>query len=185
MLYEDFPLPSGVGARAGAFVAPIEVGTLAPAGTREGTTYSVLLTFCSSDSIGWLPPVSSPGVRLPALAEYQRQVVPAGGQYACYTHELVEQEWWPEELLALRGLVAPGEASVEPALRRCNRYLNIEDRLSAAFTGPHPAAHKAAMAELATVTPAEKRDPERSVIDVAEHIAQMLMHASGFSGCQQ
>jgi hypothetical protein len=26
--------------------------------------------------------------------------------------------------------------------------------------------------------------PERSVIDVAEHIAQMSMHASGFSGFQ-
>jgi hypothetical protein len=185
LLCEDFPLPSEVRAGAGAFAAPIELGTLAPAGAGEGTTYAVLLTFYDGDSIGWLPPVAIPGVRLPGLAGYLRRVVPAGGRYACYTRKLVEQARWPRELLALRGLVAPGETSVEPALRRCNRYLNIEDRLSAAFAGPHPAAHEAAMAELATVTLDEKRDPERSVIDVAEHIAQMSMHASAFFGHQQ
>jgi hypothetical protein len=185
LLHEDFPLPGGVSAGAGTFAAPVKVGTLAPAGTGEGTTYAVLLTFYDSDSIGWLPPVAIPGVRLPGLAEYLRQVVPAGGQYACYTHELAEQERWPEELLALRGLVAPGETSVEPALHRCNRYPSIADRLGAAFTGPHPAAHEAAMAELAAFTPDEGRDPERSVIDAAGHIAQMSMHASGFFGYQQ
>lgn len=185
LLHEDFPLPSGGSAGAGAFAAPVEMGTLAPAGAGEGTTYAVLLTFYDGDSIGWLPPVAIPGVRLPRLAGYLRRVVPAGGRYACYTHELVEQERWPRELLALRGLVAPGETSVEPALHRCNRSLNIEDRLSAVFAGPHPAAHEAAMAELAAVTPDEKRDPERSVIDVAEHIAQMSMHASAFFGHQQ
>ena len=162
-----------------------KLGTLAPASAGEGATYAVLLTFYSGDSIGWLPPVAIPGVRLAGLAGYLRRVVPAGGRYACYTRELIEQEQWPKELLALRGLVAPGETSVEPALRRCNRYLNIEDRLSAAFAGPHPAAHEAAMAELATVTLDEGRDPERSVIDVAEHIAQMSMHASAFFGHQQ
>ena len=100
-------------------------------------------------------------------------------------HLTAVRERWPKELLALRGLVAPGETSIEPALHRCNRYLNIEGRLSAAFAGPHPAAHQAAMAELATVTPDEGRDPERSVIDVAGHIAQMSMQASGFFGYQQ
>jgi hypothetical protein len=185
LLYEDFPLPSGVSAGADTFAAPIDVGTLAPAGTGEGTTYAVLLTFYDGDSIGWLPPMAIPGVRLPGLAEYLRRVVPAGGRYACYTHELIEQERWPKELLALRGLVARGETSVESALHRCNRYLNIEDRLSAEFAGPYPAAHEAAMAKLATVTLDEKRDPERSVIDVADHIAQMSMHASGFFGHQQ
>jgi hypothetical protein len=183
LLYEDFPLPSGASAGADAFAAPIEVGTLAPAGTGEGTTYVVLLTFYDGHSIGWLPPVCIPGVRLPGLAEYLRRVVPAGGQYVRYRRELVHDSW-PKELLALRGLVAPGETSVEPALHRCN-HLNIEDALSAEFDGPHPAAHEAAMAELATVTPEENRDPERSVIDVAEHIAQMSMHASGFFGHQQ
>jgi hypothetical protein len=56
--YEDFPLPRGVNAEAGAFAAPIEVGTLAPAGDGEGTTYAVLRTFDDGDSIGWLPTVS-------------------------------------------------------------------------------------------------------------------------------
>jgi len=185
LLYEDFPLPSEVSAEARAFAAPVEAGTLAPAGGGEGITYAVLLTFYDGNSIGWLPPVTIPGVRLPGLAGYLCRAVPAGGRYACYTHDLVEQERWPKELLALRGLVAPGETSIEPALHRCNRYLNIEGRLSAAFAGPHPAAHQAAMAELATVTPDEERDPERSVIDVAGHIAQMSMHASGFFGYQQ
>jgi hypothetical protein len=183
LLHEDFPLPSGVGAGAGAFAAPIEMGTLAPAGA--GTTYAVLVTFYDGFSIGWLPPVSIPGVRLPGLAGYLRRVVPADGRYACYSRDLAEQERWPRELLTLRGLLAPEDTSVGPALHRCNLFLNIEDHLSAAFTGPHPAAHEAAMAELATVTPDEGRDPERSVIDVAGHIAQMSMHASGFSGYQQ
>jgi hypothetical protein len=59
------------------------------------------------------------------------------------------------------------------------------DYSSEAFAGPHPAAHKAAMAEVATATPDQERDPERSVIDVAEHIAQMSMHASTVFGYQQ
>jgi hypothetical protein len=185
LLHEDFPLPSGVAAGARSFAAPIKAGTLAPAGSGEGITYAVLLTFYDGDSIGWLPPLAIPGVRLPGLTEYLRQVVPAGGQYACHTRELAGHEQWPKELMALRGLTAPGETSVEPALHRCNQYLNIADRLPAAFAGPHPAAHRAAMAELATVTVGEKRDPQRSVIDVAGHIAQMSMHASGFFGYQQ
>ena len=76
LLYEDFPFPSEASAGAGAFAAPIEVGTLAPAGGGEGITYAVLLTFYDGDSIGWLPPVAIAGVRLPGLAEYLRRVVP-------------------------------------------------------------------------------------------------------------
>jgi hypothetical protein len=185
LLNEDFPLPSGSSAGAGAFAAPAKVGTLAPGGASEGTTYAALLTFTDSMSIRWLAPVAIPGVRLPGLAGYLRRVVPAGGRYADYTRELVEQEWWPSELLALRALVAPGETSVEPALQRCNLYLSMRDCPSAAFAGPHPAAHQAAMAELATATPDQERDPERSVIDVAEHIAQMSVHASTVFGYQQ
>jgi hypothetical protein len=192
LLHEDFPLPSGVRAGAGAFEAPVEVGTLAPAGTGEGTTYAVLLTFSDSLSISTLSPVAIPGVRMPELAAYLRRVVPAGGRYVPFTlglvrsaRELVDQDWWPEELLALRGLVAPGDETVEPALRRCNQCLNFEGRLSAVLDGPHPAAHEAAMAELATVTPSRGRDPERSVIDAAEHIAQMSIHASAVFGHQQ
>jgi len=41
LLYEDFPLPSGVGAGAGAFAPPAEAGTLAPAGAGEGTRRSL------------------------------------------------------------------------------------------------------------------------------------------------
>jgi hypothetical protein len=104
LLHEQFPLPSGASAEADAFVAPVEVGTLAPAGVGEGTTYAVLLTFYSGDSVGWLPPVAIPGIRLAGLAGYLRRVVPAGGRYACYTHEPVEQEQWPKELLALTRL---------------------------------------------------------------------------------
>ena len=91
----------------------------------------------------------------------------------------------PRELLALRALVAPGEASIEPALHRCNRYPTIEERPSAALAGPHPAAHQAAMAELVTVTRPQERDPARSVIHVAGHIAQMSIHANAFFGHQQ
>jgi hypothetical protein len=185
LLNEDFPLSSDSSTEAGAFAAPAEVGTLAPASAGEGTTYAVLLTFSDSLSIRWLAPVAIPGIRLPGLADHLRQVVPAGGRYAGYTRELVEQEWWPSELLALRALVAPGETSIEPALHRCNRYLNMWDYSSEAFAGPHPAAHEAAMAELATATPDQGRDPERSVIDVAEHIAQMSMHADAVFGYQQ
>jgi hypothetical protein len=193
LLYEDFPLPSGFSAGAGAFEAPVEVSTLAPAGTGDGTVYAVLLTFSDSESIiSVLSPVAIPGVRLPGLAEYLRRVVPAGGRYVPFTgelvrsaRELVEQDWWPDELLALRGLVAPGDETVEPALHRCSHHLNFEGRLSAVLDGPYPAAHEAAMAEIATVTLSDGRNPELSVIDVAEHIAQMSMHVSAAFGHQQ
>jgi hypothetical protein len=190
LLHEDFPLPSGASAGAGAFEAPAEVGTLAPPGTGEGTTYAVLLTFSDSLSLSWLSPVAIPGVRLPGLAGYLRRVVPAGGRYVSLTfdltREMAEQEWWPQELMALRALVAPGDETVEPALRRCNQYLNpFDGRLSALLDGPHPAAHEAAMAEIASVIPSHGRDQERSVIDAAEHIAQMSMHASAVFGYQQ
>ena len=177
-LHDSFPLPRAVSAGVGAFAAPIEMGTLAPAGAGEGTTYAVLLTFYDGFSIGWLPPVSIPGVRLPGLAGYLRRVVPAGGRYACYSRDLTEQKRWPRELLALRGLLAPEDTSVEAALHRCNRYLNIEDRLSEAFTGPHPAAHQAAMAELATAIPDEGRDPERHQPEPAR-MARRRRRASG------
>jgi hypothetical protein len=189
LLREDFPLPSTAGAGAGAFEAPPEVGTLAPAGTGEGTTYAVLLTFSDSLSISWLAPVAIPGVRLPGLAGYLREVVPAGGRYLSFTfertREMAEHEWWPQELMALRGLVAPGDETVEPALHRCNQYLNFEGGLGAAIYGPYPAAHEAAMAAIATVALSHGRDPERSVIDTAEHIAQMSMHDSAVFGHQQ
>jgi hypothetical protein len=184
LLREDFPLPSGISAGARAFAPPLPVGTLAPAGADPGTTYAVLLTFYDSHSIGWLPPLSIPGVRLPGLARYLCSVVPAGGHYAFYTPQPAPQERWPDELLTLRALSAPGDTSIEPALRRCNRYPGLEDHL-AAFTGPHPAAHQAAMTELATAALAGDRDPERSVIDVAGHIAQISMHVSADFGYQQ
>lgn len=184
LLHEDFPLPSEIRAEAGSFAAPVEVGTLAPAGTGEGTTYAVFLTFYYGNSIGWLPPLSIPGVRLPGLAEYLQRVVPFGGRYAFYTRDLAEQERWPQELLALRGLIAPGETTVEAALHRCNEGLSLGSSLYPAFSGPHPEAHEAAMAEIADARHAD-RYPERTVIDVAGHIAQMSMHADNFFGHQQ
>lgn len=132
-----------------AFAARLEAGTLVPAGGGEGITYAVLLTFYASESIGWLPPLSIQGVRLPGPAGYLRRAVPAGGRYACYSRELAGQERWPDELMALRALVAPGETTIEPALRRCNQYPAVEDRLSTVLTRAHPAAHHSAMAELA------------------------------------
>src|SRR5262245_33966329 len=133
LLQEEFPLPSQVAPGPGTFVPPVEPGTLQPAGTGDGATYAVLLTFYDSDSMCWLPALRIPGVRLPEFAGYLRAVQPQGGSYSLYAsdeqdedEEELEQERWPRELLVLRALVAPGETSIGPALQRCNRYPSFE-----------------------------------------------------------
>ncbi|GIH25794.1 hypothetical protein Aph01nite_41040 [Acrocarpospora phusangensis] len=173
LLHEGWELPFDGSPAGGVFVPPQPPAALtsAPPG-GEGVTYAVVLTFyASGDSIGWCPPYSFPGVRLPRLAAALR----ASGD------SLSE---WPGELLVLRALVAPGEGELRPALERCNRWPIFGEEASETF-GAHAQAHETALRRVEAFEPAHGRDPERTLIRQGEHVAQMSIHIDSFFGYQQ
>ncbi|MER5427244.1 hypothetical protein [Streptosporangium roseum] len=169
LVHDGWPLPETIGGATGPFTPPVPVEELAPARPGgEGVTYAVLLTFCDSESIGWLVPRSFPGVRLPELAAHLRELEPRGGD-------------WPGELLALRALTAPGDDGIGPALSRCNRWPDMEQTL----IGDHRSLHESSMRALETAGLEQGRDPDRTLIRHSRHLAQMSIHMNDFFGHQQ
>lgn len=141
-----------------------------PAG--EGATYAVVLTsYATSDSIGGNTPVCFPGVRLPRFAATLRE---AGATL----------DEWPEELVVLRALVAPGEDEIGPALKRCNRWPDFEREIAETYDA-HRQAHEFALRLLEGFEPSHGRDPDRTIIRHSEHVAQMAIHIDGYFGYRQ
>ncbi|MEV0828533.1 hypothetical protein [Nonomuraea rubra] len=163
----DGPLPevAGTPTSTTAFAAPIKVTELAEhPRSREGAVFAVLLT-CKAkhDSIGWNATHALPGVRLPTFGAALRDLD-------------VPTSEWPVELEVLRVLVAPGEDGIAAALERCNQW---PDYTWNSGEEPHPpSSHDAAMRLLGA------HHRERTVIQVAEHVAQMFLH-SGRDGFEQ
>ncbi|MEU8403702.1 hypothetical protein AB0C28_51740 [Nonomuraea sp. NPDC048892] len=82
---------------------------------------------------------------------------------------------WPEFLLHLRALVGPDDGDLAPAFERLSRFADDAGELPE----PHDEAHRAALEHLRTVTPDDGRRPERTLIEVGEHLAQLALHADG------
>src|SRR6266536_2961200 len=123
VLHQAWELPDGV-ASGEPFDPAAPVRPLLPATTGEGATYVVLPV---DDDVLWYQrsrPWVVPGVRLPGLADWLRTLVPQVSEVNQPDQILDPHrfEGWPEALLLLRALVAPGEERLGPALERCNRW---------------------------------------------------------------
>jgi hypothetical protein len=170
LLHDAWPLPSEV-ASGGPFAPSVPV-VPALASDRPGMTYAVLLTHYDGHSIATVRPRSFPGVRLPGLSAVLHATPSAVA------------EAWPPELQLLRALVEAGEASIEPALRRCNEWpgfnLNVDPWPPVGDVDDPLAARRSLLPSIA-----DDRHPARSLLRVDDHLAQLAMHCNDFDGFQQ
>ncbi len=136
-----------------------------------------------------------PGVRLPGLADWLRTLVPQVSEVNQPDQILDPHrfEGWPEALLLLRALVAPGEERLGPALERCNRwpdyfswgddYIRPERRW---LLDAHELAHARVVVRLRQDGRLwwrdRGRDPSASQIRECEHVAQLAMHITKYLG---
>jgi hypothetical protein len=130
------------------------------------TTYAVFLTYYDGASLECAEPVTFPGLELAELAGHLPGAVAPD---------------WPPELRTLAALVAPGEKSLVPALRRANLWPGF----NLGADGPWPADHPAAMATISEPVFPSGRRPDASRIQVGGHLAQMAMHCDETFGFQQ
>ena len=171
LLHEQWPLPHDAGPPR-PFEPDVPVTIVAPAGPDAVTTYAVFLTFYDGESLARTAPVAFPGVALPALAAHLRDLAPGD---------------WPPELLVLRALTAPGEDGLGPALERCNRWpgFNLNADPWPGLPDRRGAAHEEATAALTAVAYMDDRSPDRSLLRIDDHLAQLAMHCGASFGFQQ
>jgi hypothetical protein len=168
LVHPQWPLPAAT-TDGGGFTPPAPVAAAAPDAGGQGATYVVLLTNHAGHSIGSTPSQVFPGVRLPDLPSRLRAVEPTAD--------------WPKELRVLRARAT--DDSVEAALARANRW-----PLFALDQDPWPddGAGVGAGIDVEAVLRKElpkSRDPDRSLITVDEHLAQLAMHVDEYFGYQQ
>ncbi|MEV0136206.1 hypothetical protein AB0H83_48235 [Dactylosporangium sp. NPDC050688] len=172
-LLRSWPLPGDAGAPA-AFDPGCAVTVATPAGRSDATTYAVFLTHYDGRTLARMAPLAFPGVDLPGVAGHLRTADPGDD--------------WPEELLVLRALVAPDETTVEPALQRCNRWpgFNLNDTpWPRGMPDAHAAVHREAVELIEVGECTHERNPDASLLQVAEHLAQLAMHCNEPFGYQQ
>ncbi|GIH15915.1 hypothetical protein [Rugosimonospora africana] len=179
-LHAEWPLPADATDTGRGFTTdgiPVETG--APDAGGVGRTYLVFLTFDSGESFLNPLPMVFPGVRLPDLAAVLRRAMPRP--------MVGERDGWPWELRVLRALVAPTEATIDAALGRCNRWPGFDlNAPSYELPDDYAAAHSAATEVLdATDGYTAGRDPDRTLLRVDEHLAQLCLHLSEAFGFQQ
>jgi hypothetical protein len=173
LLQTSWPLPDTTG-QARSFVPSVPVTVSTPGGIGEATTYAVFLTHYDGETLARLQPLAFPGIDLPAFAGHLRAVA------APSTDD------WPPELLLLRALIAAEDATVLPALERCNRWPGFN--LNADWPDlpdEHDAAHRLAEEILTQSEALDGRRPEASLLRVGNHLAQLAMHCSEAFGYQQ
>ncbi|MEU7874796.1 hypothetical protein [Dactylosporangium sp. NPDC049140] len=175
LLHAAWPLPSDAGGPA-AFDPGCAVTVAAPAGGGDATTYAVFLTHYDGTTLARLAPLAFPGVDLPGLAAHLRATDPA------------TDAGWPPELLVLRALVAPDDDTLEPALRRCNHWpgFNLnDDPWPRGMPDAHAAVHREALDLIAVGESTHERNPDASLLQVDQHLAQLAMHCNKPFGYQQ
>ncbi|WP_432968408.1 hypothetical protein [Dactylosporangium sp. CA-233914] len=171
LLYDSWPLPTGVAAPGAVFDHRVPVQTLRPASPSPDCVFSV--------RIGWQHPgtgtnldlegaLAFPGLTLPELAPHLRGVDPAVAR------------WWPADVRMLRALIAPGEDDIGPAMHRyarCDGYDPAPDGLDE--VAEHAAAHGRALRHLPAQPPAGSR------VHLEPHVAQVARHIDDFFGYDQ
>lgn len=172
LLHEHWPLPTTAETTA-PFTPAIPVTPAWGEHDGAGATYLALLTFDDGASIACRPPIVFPGVRIVDFTARLRAIAPHPS--------------WPDELKALRGLLDADDTSIAPALARCNVWpgFNLNEQ---PWRGDHEetdiaAARAAERARLPEVD--DERYPEKSLLEVSDHIVQFAMHCHKFFGFQQ
>ena len=170
-LHDEWPLPTDAGSPKRTFATddlPLARSTVR--GDGSGCTYAVFLTFRDGCSFDNPTPIAFSGVRLPDFADRLRRAT------------VDECSGWPLELQVLRTLVAPDEQDITAALDRANRWPGFGINAQS----PAPPTHEAALGQTTSVEQYEfGRDPDRSLLHVDEHIAQLAMYVSEEFGYQQ
>ncbi|WP_159104420.1 hypothetical protein [Plantactinospora sp. BB1] len=181
-LFQSWPLPAEVTAPESpdtAFVPAVPTQPAMPPAGGAGATYAVLLTFYDGASIATTPAQVFPGVRLPGLAARLRAGLVAPGR---------PDPDWPPELKVLALLLDPADESIEPALRRAVEWPGFHGPIwepwpelpdGADDTDP-VAARRAALPPM----PADAH-PDRSLLLVSAHLAQLAMYTDEVFGYQQ
>ncbi|MEN3608473.1 hypothetical protein AAH979_02920 [Plantactinospora sp. ZYX-F-223] len=178
-LFQSWPLPAEVTVPDAAFVPAVPVRPAMPPAAGAGASYAALLTFYDGASIATTPPQVFPGVRLPGLAARLRDGLVAPGE---------PDPDWPPELQVLAALLEPADESIEPALRRANEWPGFYRTiwkpwpdLPGGADDPDPVA-----ARRAALPPGgADRHPDRSLLLVSAHLAQLAIHTDEVFGFQQ
>jgi hypothetical protein len=174
LLHDAWPLPEDVGA-ATPFEPGVPVQSVTMPGAEEATTYAVFLTFDDAECLARSRPIAFPGVSLPGLAGNLRDANPSG------------VDGWPDELLVLRALVGPDDDRLGPALERCNRWpgFNLDAGPGPDLRVDHGAAHERARSVIARARMTGGRQPDRTLLELGDHLAQVAMHCNEPFGHQQ
>ncbi|MEE6308224.1 hypothetical protein V1634_15455 [Plantactinospora veratri] len=181
-LFQSWPLPAEVTAPespGAAFVPAVAAQPALPPAGGVGATYAVLLTFYDGASIATTPPQVFPGVRLPGLAARLRDGLAAPGR---------PDPDWPPELKVLSVLLDPADESIEPALRRAVEWPGFHGPIwepwpelpDGADDSDPVAARRSALPPM----PADAH-PDRSLLLVSAHLAQLAMYTDEVFGFQQ
>jgi hypothetical protein len=113
------------------------------------------------------------GVRLPELTDHLRKI------------QAIELKNWPLELRLLRAMVEAEDATLGPALARCNHYRGLTPlgagRHSALGLGEIAKSRQEFAAAAGTV---DDGDPTQSLLAVGTHHAVLARHSSNFFGFQ-
>jgi hypothetical protein len=185
-LLEDWRLPVATGTDGGAFDEPAGLQRLTARHGGKGTTYVIAPEpFRFLELWDPLPRLLAfVGIRLPELAHHLRSMRPG------------RDPAWPDDLLALRALVAPGDRRIGPALRRHARsvgrlYLaGAAEPVRRSATEDHATARATLDALLRHLPPGSRNDrsePDaaRSRVCDSEHLAQALVHLGEPFGYQR
>ncbi|WP_211588480.1 hypothetical protein [Allorhizocola rhizosphaerae] len=172
LLHESWPLPDeGIGSER--FDPTVPVTAITQAGANDVTTYAVFLTYYDGESLARLQPLAFAGVALPELTQHLQSI------------EVPDRDW-PVELTLLRALIAPGEQDLRQALLRCNRWPGFNLNADWPQLPPaHEAAHQTAAQLMASAEFTSGRRPEKSLLHVSDHAAQLAMHCDETFGYQQ
>lgn len=180
LLHEGFPLPTG--GKKGPFTCPVDVEPISPKRKGEGRTYAVLLTFYDSESLPFSPPSVFEGVRVPDLLAYLRATPPPAGKAADDYPDT-----WPLELRLLRACIDDADTSLAPAARRAAAYPlhAVGQGSGTGRAGLGSVAEARASFEKLARKVKGGHDPEKSLVDVSDHVIQIATHQSEFFGYQQ
>jgi hypothetical protein len=159
LLNDTWPLPDDGAGRGTGFSPGVPVRTVGPGRAGPDTVFSVRLSWESPDTYRNLDlcgALAFPGLTLTSIASYLREAEDGVARR------------WPDDARLLRALVAPGENEIGPAVRRYAR-----------LPGYRPPTESIDWSS----APVER--PDRSLVQLSPHLAQVARYIDEFFGFDQ